>query len=539
MSKARNIADSNLEKLQVDSPTLVVDEVNGFVGVGTSTPANKLHIIGSTQIEAVTNTVNGNHGRIRLNASSIADFGTTLDHRQGTENETDASILVGGSGGSKGRITFSTTLSGNAVERMRIDSTGNVGIGVTNPTNQLTVNTAGGTGNTAGFNVTRAAGNVTLGVFVSGQSVLDSSSAFNIYENDVPIAQFSDSNINFRAGGAERMRINSSGNVGIGTGAPIVRTEIVDEASVAYDPVSNLNASGVPHGTHLLVRNSSSSGGTFSGIGFLARNTRINYIGTVAGGSGSEPILVFGAKTGGSTSKELMRIDSSGNVLIGTTSDVGATGAALTPTTLARTLFRQGTNSTLNNLTLQQFNNPNGVQGRIVINANSVTFETSSDYRLKEDEQPIENPVGRLMSLKPINFAWKVNGSRVDGFLAHEVQPFVPEAVTGEKDGMKTEEYEVEPAKGEIFIPAIEEVLDEEGEVITEAQDEQIIASDVVQPETLEDGQQWRETTPKVMGEREVPDYQGIDQSKLVPLLTAALQDAIKRIEALESQLAD
>jgi hypothetical protein len=79
------------------------------------------------------------------------------------------------------------------------------------------------------------------------------------------------------------------------------------------------------------------------------------------------------------------------------------------------------------------------------------------------------------------------------------VSDVVPEAVTGTKDAMTTEEYEVTPA-----------VLDDDGNVVTEA----------------------------VMGTREVPDYQGIDQSKLVPLLTGALQEAIARIETLEAEVA-
>jgi hypothetical protein len=58
--------------------------------------------------------------------------------------------------------------------------------------------------------------------------------------------------------------------------------------------------------------------------------------------------------------------------------------------------------------------------------------------------------------------------------------------------------------------------------------------SQVEQPETLEEGQQWRETTAQVMGTRSVPDMQGIDQSKLVPLLTATIQELIARIETLE-----
>jgi len=64
---------------------------------------------------------------------------------------------------------------------------------------------------------------------------------------------------------------------------------------------------------------------------------------------------------------------------------------------------------------------------------------------------------------------------------------------------------------------------------------EVIHSADVEQPSELEDGQLWRETTAQVMGEREVPDYQGIDQSKLVPLLVATIQELEARITALES----
>ena len=104
----------------------------------------------------------------------------------------------------------------------------------------------------------------------------------------------------------------------------------------------------------------------------------------------------------------------------------------------------------------------------------------------------------RVQALNPVNFEWIADGTRVDGFLAHEAQEVVPEAVSGTKDAMRDEEYEVTPA-----------VLDDDGNVVTEA----------------------------VMGTRSVPDYQGIDQSKLVPLLTAALQEALTKIDALETRI--
>ena len=104
--------------------------------------------------------------------------------------------------------------------------------------------------------------------------------------------------------------------------------------------------------------------------------------------------------------------------------------------------------------------------------------------------------IDRLKALKPSRFNFIADAdTTVDGFLAHEAQEVVPECATGTKDAMMTEEYEVTPA-----------VMDGET-VVTEA----------------------------VMGEREVEDYQSIDQSKLVPLLVSALQEAIARIETLEN----
>ena len=175
--------------------------------------------------------------------------------------------------------------------------------------------------------------------------------------------------------------------------------------------------------------------------------------------------------------------------------------------------------------------------------------------------------IDRVKALRPVNFEWIVDGTRVDGFLAHEAQEVVPEAVDGEKDAMRDQQYVESEATGDIYTPAVEATYetiqveltpaveatyDEDGneltpavdatyeeqqQELTPAIDEVIHSSDVVEPDELEEGQLWRETTEKVMATRQVPDYQGIDQSKIVPLLTSALQDAIAKIEALETRL--
>ena len=143
-----------------------------------------------------------------------------------------------------------------------------------------------------------------------------------------------------------------------------------------------------------------------------------------------------------------------------------------------------------------KFRNGNGTVGSISMYASSVAYNTSSDYRLKENVVPMTGSIDRLKALKPSNFNFIADpDTTVDGFLAHEAQVVVPECVDGTKDAMRDEEYEVTPA-----------VMDGET-VVTEA----------------------------VMGTRSVPDYQGIDQSKLVPLLVASLQEAIARIEQLEN----
>jgi hypothetical protein len=144
--------------------------------------------------------------------------------------------------------------------------------------------------------------------------------------------------------------------------------------------------------------------------------------------------------------------------------------------------------------------------GSITTNSSATAYNTSSDYRLKEDWQPLQGAITRLNQLKPVNFAWKVDGGRVDGFLAHEVQEVVPEAVTGTKDE----------------VASLGNVLDANG---------QVIQSGVLQPDELEEGQTWTKT-----GER--PVYQGIDQAKLVPLLTAAIQEQQAIIEQLKADVA-
>ena len=162
-----------------------------------------------------------------------------------------------------------------------------------------------------------------------------------------------------------------------------------------------------------------------------------------------------------------------------------------------------GCGSYTGGFTHQQFLNGNGAVGTIQTSGSSTLYNTSSDYRLKENVVTDWDATTRLKQLKPSRFNFIVDAdTTVDGFLAHEAQAVVPECVTGLKDAMKDEEYEVSAA--------VEATYDDDGNELTAA-------------------------VEAVMATRSVPDYQGIDQSKLVPLLVKTIQELEARITALET----
>ena len=124
------------------------------------------------------------------------------------------------------------------------------------------------------------------------------------------------------------------------------------------------------------------------------------------------------------------------------------------------------------------FRQANTDSGRIRVTASAVEYQTSSDYRLKENVDYTWDATTRLKALKPARFNWIIDETNtlIDGFIAHEVTPIVPEAIGGEKDAVYPDGH-------------------------------------------------------SKAGE---PLYQGIDQSKLVPLLTKAIQELEARVTILE-----
>ena len=177
---------------------------------------------------------------------------------------------------------------------------------------------------------------------------------------------------------------------------------------------------------------------------------------------------------------ERMRIDSAGDVFgAGKTDTSVASGSEGWALTDAGTHGRYISYSSSGAGTTYPifFYHSGASPGNISTTSTATSYNSASDYRLKENVVPLTNAANRLNQLQVHRFNFIADpDNTVDGFLAHEAQAVVPECVTGDKDA-----------------------IDDEGN----------------------------------------PVYQGIDQSKLVPLLTAALQEALAKIETLEQRLSD
>jgi len=271
---------------------------------------------------------------------------------------------------------------------------------------------------------------------------------------------FASDTVNINTGGVTRATVDSAGNVGLGSTSP-----------TDYDSAAD----------NLVVQGSGNTG-----ITLATTNTASNTSLVFSDGTGDADSKLRGAvqyiHNGDAmrfltSSAERIRIDQNGHFLIGTdTARSGNTSFTLEPSNAFFQLRFTGTGN-LSQVSFMRNTDSSATEvGNISTNGSATTYNTSSDYRLKENVVGISDGITRLKTLKPYRFNFIIDPDKtVDGFLAHEVTPVVPEAITGTKDEVDSDNN---------------------------------------------------------------PVYQGIDQSKLVPLLTAALQEAVAKIEVLETKVA-
>jgi hypothetical protein len=514
MSKARdkaNIPSLNFSSTGIDdnaTSTAITIDSSGNVGIGTTAPVDYYadNLVINAQSEG---------GITLIGTSAHENYLAWADGTSGTERYSGYLSYNHSS-------NFMRFATNGGSERMRITSSGNVGIGTSSPSEKLVVERSGA-GNVVRFT------DGTYGVDVAVTSTGGSLQTGNINQT-LDFKVYGNGYMGFYTSGtSERMRILSGGNVGIGTTTPDSLLSVNGVASfgdgTAAAP-SITNFGDLDTGMFFPAANQigfATSGDEIVRIGAngamsIGTNTITDKLYVFNGTGGPTFTLGTGIRLGQSYNAVYSRISTNFGGSMGLYAGTGSANAELNMYTndilrlrinsSGRQVYNGNAGATGHGNFVGEVGSSyralafertvgGGVVGSVVTNASSTSYNTSSDYRLKENVSYDFDATTRLKQLKPARFNFIADAdTTVDGFLAHEVSSIVPEAITGEKDAMKTEEYEVTPA-----------VLDEDGNVITEA----------------------------VMGTREVPDYQGIDQAKLVPLLVKTIQELEARITALEN----
>jgi hypothetical protein len=309
--------------------------------------------------------------------------------------------IITGSATNDGEIQFSTASSGTVSEKMRLDSSGRLGLGTASPSTLLhlyssapviRLQDSGNWGTNATGLIQFYDQNslmVETGVETSGDYIMNLTEA---------------GNIKLSTDNTERMRITSGGEVSIGTASAIELLNLASSGSAGIEMAGNSTTLG---STSFLVGHSSSN---------------IAYVYQRANES-----LIFGTNN-----TERARITSGGQVCIGTTSTTVSSS-------VVSAVFGSGSDATLKlgghsgTHTMIQFLHTGTVVGSVSSTTSATAYNTSSDYRLKEDLQDF-NALDIASKIKMYDFKWKADDSRSYGVMAHELEEVLPQAVTGEKD---------------------------------------------------------------------------------------------------------
>jgi len=405
-------------KNQTGGTTPVVISTGGNFGVGTTSPAGVggalgLHVNGPSGASTSVRITNGDTGSTATDGTAIfvgnaAGAGTTSLNIYNYESSPIA-MYTGGT------------------ERLRLDSAGNLGLGVT-PSAWLSTSKAIQIGAQGVIEYRANATSIAMNAYYDGAWKYIGSNAASLYY------QYLNSHVwniapSGTAGNAitftQAMTLDASGNLGIGTTSPAVSNyrSLVMDSSVAC--VYMQRVSGTEEFT------------IYSDAGITALSTVTNP-------------LTF--STNGS---ERARITSGGELLVGTTSSGigtgrvtsyntgGATFAAIFANTSGSSAsqpivrsYHFESNSTTSATHYEFTNRSVGIVGTIACTGSATAYNTSSDYRLKNTIAPMTGALAKVALLKPCTYKWNADGSNGEGFIAHELAEVVPQAVTGEKDAV-------------------------------------------------------------------------------------------------------
>jgi hypothetical protein len=363
-----------------------------------------------------------------------------------------------------GDIAFESSAS--ATERMRITAAGNVGIGTTSPIEKLDITKNGNqTDVNWGSIMIRNIANYAVGNDASIGFALNNSGNTNC-DPRASIGCKTESTL----GGAlvfntrldagtynEKMRITGAGNVGIGATSPTYKLEVStaggserirvgtlqnNNNTATFEAITSANLStatsgwiravyggGLAIGTSAYTKAGGDSG-NFANLSAESQTTAMHitsggvvYVNTTTNPTPTNAAPQFGVLAGAGTDAVNIKHTVNGN----NTLNIWQTGT----TQHAAISFYKGDSQDL--------------RGNIIVSTSAVSYNTTSDYRLKENISPIVNSLDRVMQLKPSKFNWVETGEESEGFIAHELQEIFPYAVAGEKDAIYSSTGNIKP----------------------------------------------------------------------------------------------
>lgn len=474
-------------------------DASGNVGIGTTTPAEKLSVIGNIRID--NGAADG--GQLVLASSGFSDW--NLDNFSGrfrayygateyftilangsvgigTTSPTLGKLQVQGSGGdtllnvnntttnasglylsvytsgslvSSGRILqdnsgnmrFNTGTSSDT-ERMRITSGGQIGIGIT-PTGSWGLQMYGN-GTASSVARIQLQNSSTGSADGDGGGISMEGIDFVTRNNESGV-------VKWELGGTERMRISAGGNIGIGTttGTSFFKLNI-DGHAVHTTSSYATDGANDPYRAGVGWQSAANPGVVLSSL-----------FTTINDGNYGGHFVWLSRGTNGGNMVEKMRITSIGDLLIGKNAlgwtvpglqtEANGTNLGITNPNSSNNLFIRKNDATG---TMIQFWYNNSSVGSVSISTSSTSYNTSSDYRLKEDLKQI-NGLQKVSEIKVYDFQWKSDKTRMDGVLAHELAEVLPYAVYGEKDG-----EEMQGVDYSKIVPVLVKAIQEQQEII-------------------------------------------------------------------------
>jgi hypothetical protein len=449
------------QTLVVQTITSSVDFVTGSTRFGS--------ILGNTHV--FSGSVTMNPGGLFVSSSGTVGIGTTSNTAKleiqnspandwgisvwgnSTVSQSYGGIVRGGTNSSD--VAFRVNNAANSSTYFTVQGNGNVGIGTTIPSGLLQVGVAN---SGIYFDVsTQYTPKIIAAGTISDIQIQSVGNGGNVYLN----APGTTSLINFQVNGAERMRINSGGEIGIGVTANAWRNtfKVLQVGTAALS--TNANAFGYLSANFYNDTSGTDKYITSGKAGILSiSNGEIIFYNTDTSGTANATLSVT----------EKMRISSVGDVFINHPTNIGEGKLRISQDSSLWNVEVRHTYATQYFMLFRY--NASGI-GSIQGNGSNVSYYTTSDYRLKEDLKEV-NGLEKIAAIKVYNFKWKNNNLRMDGVLAHELSNVLPYAVTGDKDA-----------------------LDKDGNI----------------------------------------NPQGVDYSKLVPVLVKAIQELKTQNDALQSRI--